>query len=514
MSFLFRSSLLLAVFFGLEKLLGFARQVLIARQFGLSPTLDVFNAANNLPDLLFALISGGALGIAFIPVMSEYLERRGITLAWTLFSRIANIVFLVTVSISIVIAIFAVPIVNSQVGIAPGFTPDQRALVAELMQLNLIATLAFSMGGLIIAGLQANQHFLLPALAPAMYDIGTLIGVLILAPQEGLQIGPLTLPAFGLGIHGLVYGTILGALLFVLIQVPGLIKFGFRWVPSINLRDPGVHKVLVLMGPRVLTVFFIQAIFIATDNLASRVGIGAVTALVYGWLLMQVPETLIGTALGTALLPTLSEQVTRAEREQFTTILRKAVQIILALTIPAALLLSIVIRPVVGLLGFDPADTELVVWTSRAFMLGLTGHSLLEIGVRGFYARQDAITPLLASAVTLVVFILLGIVLYQPLGAPGIALANSAAFTTEALLLLFLLNRRYPGVLQVKAALPRIALAAVSGAVVAALVLALGEGLANSMLLQLVASAAAFVLGAAAVLPWIWKQELTALVRL
>lgn len=514
MSFLFRSSLLLAVFFGLEKLLGFVRQVLIARQFGLSETLDVYNAANNLPDLLFALISGGALAIAFIPVMSEYLETRGSPDAWKLFSRIANFVFLVTAGLSVVIAIFAVPIVNSQIGIAPGFTAEQRALVAELMRLNLIATLMFSMSGLVMAGLQANQHFLLPAIAPSMYDVGTLIGVLILAPTEGQQIGPLTLPAFGLGVYGLVYGTVLGSFLFLLVQIPGLIKYRFRWAPSIRLSDAGVQKVLVLMGPRVLTVFFIQLIFIAQDNLASRLGAGAVSALVYGWLFMQVPETLIGTALGTALLPTLSEQITRAERERFTDTIRKAVQIILALTIPGALILSVVIRPVVGLLGFDPAGTDLVVWTSRAFMLGLVGHSLLEIGARGFYARQDARTPLLASAITLGVFIVLGLLLFQPLGAPGIALANSLAFTTEALLLLVWLNRRYPGMLQIRSALPRITLAGVTGALVAAVVLALGEWFASSLFLQLAAGALALALGAAAVLPWIWKKELTALVRL
>ena len=117
------------------------------------------------------------------------------------------------------------------------------------------------MAGLVIAGLQANQHFLLPAIAPSMYDIGALIGILILVPDTGVQVGPVTLPAMGLGIHGLVYGTILGAALFLGIQIPGLVKYKFRWSPKINLRHPGVQKVLVMMGPRILTMFFIQTIF-------------------------------------------------------------------------------------------------------------------------------------------------------------------------------------------------------------------------------------------------------------
>ncbi|MFU8773548.1 MAG: lipid II flippase MurJ, partial [Anaerolineales bacterium] len=176
-----RSSLIIAIFFGVDKALGFIRQVLIARQFDLSRELDAFNAANNLPELIFVLISGGALAMAFIPVLSEYLEKGGRTLAWDLFSRIANLVFLLTAILSIVIAIFSEQLVSWQIGIAPGFDVEQRALVADLMRLNLIATLIFSMSGLIIASLQANQHFLLPAMAPAMYDIGMLVGVLILA---------------------------------------------------------------------------------------------------------------------------------------------------------------------------------------------------------------------------------------------------------------------------------------------------------------------------------------------
>ncbi|MFN2196210.1 MAG: murein biosynthesis integral membrane protein MurJ [Anaerolineales bacterium] len=514
MSFLFRTSILLAIFFGLEKLLGFARQVLIAREFGLSPALDAFNAANNLPDLLFALISGGALAIAFIPVLSEYLQTRGRSEAWLLFSRVANLIFLLTAGLSIIIAVFAPQIVNSQIGIAPGFSVEQRALVAELMRLNLIATLLFSMSGLVMAGLQANQHFLLPAIAPSMYDVGTLVGVLILAPETGIRLGPLTLPAFGLGIYGLVYGVILGALLFLVIQIPGLIKYGFRWKASLNLRDPGIQQVLALMGPRVITVLFIQLIFIAQDNLASRVGTGAVTALVYGWLFMQVPETLIGTAIGTALLPTLSEQVTRREVETFTSTLYKSIQIILALTLPLTLLLSIVIQPVVELLGFDAAGTEMVVWTSRAFMLGLIGQCLIEVAARAFYAHQDARTPLLASGLTLVLFIGAGILLFRPLGAPGIALANSFAFTAEAFVLLFLINRRYQGLTKITSALPRIGAAALVGAAVAFAVLALTRSISATLIVQLVAAAAALLLGSLAVLPFIWKQELRALVRL
>ena len=439
-----RSTLIIAVFFGLEKILGFLRNVLIARAFNLSTELDAFNAANNIPDLIFALISGGALAMAFIPVLSEYQESNKKSKMWDLFSQITNGVFLVTTLVSLVIAFSAQQLVSWEIGIAPGFSSTQQALVTDLMRLNLIATILFSLGGLAIAGLQSQQHFLVPALAPAMYDIGSLFGILILAPEQGYQLGPITLPAFNFGVYGLVYGVIIGAALFMLIQVPSLIKFGFRWSPKLNPKDPGVIRVLNLMGPRVLTVFFIQLVFILQDNLASRLPTGSVTALVYGWLFMQLPESLIGTALGTALLPTLSEQIANNDITSFRSTLEKTIRVITALTIPITVILAINLGPIIQVLGFTDSGTNLVLWTSRAYLVGLVGHSLLEVASRSFYARHNAKTPLIASGLTLAAFTLLAIPLSRSLGAPGIGLANSLAYTGEVLLLFFLLNRRFP----------------------------------------------------------------------
>jgi putative peptidoglycan lipid II flippase len=179
---------MLAVLFGADKLLGVLRTVIIGRQFGLSEELDVFNAANNLPDLLFALISGGALAIAFIPVLSETISKEGRESSWRLFSGVANLAFIITGSLAVLVAILAGPLVRGQLGIAPGFTLDQQVLAVELMRLNLIATLIFSISGLVMAGLQANKHFLLPALAPLVYDLGQIFGALVLAPEEGFML--------------------------------------------------------------------------------------------------------------------------------------------------------------------------------------------------------------------------------------------------------------------------------------------------------------------------------------
>ena len=458
-----RSTLIIAVFFGLEKVLGFGRNVIIARTFQLSAELDAFNAANNIPDLVFALISGGALAMAFIPVLSDYRQKKSKPEMWGLFSQIANGVFLVTALASIIVALLARQLVSWEIGIAPGFAAGQRSLVVDLMRLNLIATLLFSLGGLAIAGLQSQQHFLIPALAPAMYDIGSFIGILILAPEKGIQLGPITLPAFNLGIYGLVYGVIIGAALFLLIQLPTLFKFGFKWKAKLDVKDPGVIQVVRLMAPRVLTVFFIQLVFITQDNLASRLPTGAVTALVYGWLFMQLPESLIGTALGTALLPTLSEKASMQDMSQFTTTLEKIIRVIIGLTIPLSFILAVNISPFIQILGFDQAGTRLVLWTTWAFLVGLVGHSLLEIAARSFYARHNAITPLAASGLTMLGFIALAIPLSSALGAPGIGLANSLAFTAEAVLLFFLLNRKVPFAPRIKSTLLRAIGASLTG---------------------------------------------------
>ena len=271
-------SLLLAVLFTVDKLLGVARQMLISRQFGLSAELDVFNAANNLPDMIFMLISGGALTIAFIPVLTEVLNKDGKKAAWELFSNVLNLVFLVTAAVAIIFGIFAQPMVSSQLGVAPGFSAEQMQLTVILLRLNLVATLVFSVSGLVMAGLQANQHFFLPALAPIFYDLGQIFGAVILAPSEPYHLGRIALPALGLGVEGLVYGVIIGALLHLLIQVPVLLKYQFRWQPSLNLKETETQKVLKLMGPRVLSMLFIQLIFIVQDNLASRLATGSVTA--------------------------------------------------------------------------------------------------------------------------------------------------------------------------------------------------------------------------------------------
>jgi putative peptidoglycan lipid II flippase len=444
MSRLTRISILLAFFFALDKGAALIRLVILNRQFGFSKAYDAFNVANNIPDMLFTLISGGALAVAFIPVLSETLTQQGKERAWNLFSKIANLAFLVTGVLAILVALLAGPLVRSELGIAPGFEQVQQDLVVDLMRLNLIATMIFAISGLAMAGLQANQSFLLPAMAPLLYNLGLIFGALILAPGPDNSLGPISLPGFGFGIYGLVYGTILGAALHLGIQVPGLLRNGFRWAPQLGLNSAPVRKVLRLMGPRVITMFMVQMTFLVRDNLASRLEQGSVSALTLGYLVVQVPETLIGTAIGTALLPTLSELVASQDGKTFHATLQRAVRVILALTIPIAVVLALGIRPLLefAFRNLTPAEMDSLVWVVRGFLAGLVGECLLEVASRSFYARQDAVTPLIVSGFSLLVFLGTSLSLFRVLGAAGISLSVSIALTFQSLVLLGLLSRR------------------------------------------------------------------------
>jgi len=434
LSFLARTSLLVGSLFLLDKVLAFARAALSLERFGLTHQFDAFNAANNLPDLLFALISGGAIAMAFIPILSASLAARGRAALWDVFSRVANLAFILTGTVAILVAVFAEQIVKAEIGITPGFTPDLQELVIELLRLNLVATLIFSISGLVMAGLQANQHFLFPALAPIMYNVGQLFGVIFLAGR--------------FGVHGLVYGAMIGAALHLLIQIPALVRYEFRWTPSLTINNPEVLEALKLVGPRLLTVFMIQLMFIARDNLASRLveQEGAVSTLTYGWMIMQVPETILGTAIATALLPTLSELASRGNWDDFRRTIESALRVLVALTLPIAAVMAAGLLPLLRLVfrGLDDADASLLALTTRVYLITLCGYSVHEVAVRAFYARKEALFPLAGVAIRLVIYLGIGMIalaFFRQIGSPAIAIAE-ISLTIEAFILFGWLSRR------------------------------------------------------------------------
>ena len=491
LSFLARTSILVAFLFFLDKILALIRAKFSLDIFGLTSQFDAFNAANNLPDLLFALISGGALAMAVIPVLSGTLTLKGQDALWDVFSRVANIAFIGTAIVSIFVAIFAHQIVRAEIGITPGFTPELQTLVAELMRLNLIATLIFSISGLVMAGLQANQHFLFPALAPIMYNVGQLFGIMFLVPR--------------FGVHGLVYGALLGAILHLLIQIPGLIKYKFRWTPAVSINNPEVLEALKLVGPRLLTMFMIQLMFIARDNLASRLNQeGTVSALTYGWMIMQVPETILGTAIATALLPTLSEHAARGAWDEFRQTVEKAIRVLIAITLPIAAVMAAGIHPLLRLVfgGLNEAEAFLLTWTVRMYLITLCGYSIHEVAVRSFYARKEALFPLKAVAIRLAIYLAIGIsvvAFFPSVGAPGIAIAE-ISLTIEAIILFIWLSKRLHEPLRIDGVLFKGLSAALIGGVLA---YSLARYLPGSAVLTALLG---MVAGGLLALPIIWSE--------
>lgn len=425
----------MAAFF-INKLLAIGRQMVIARAFGTSGDYDAFVAAFRLPDILFMLISGGALATAFIPILSERVTLRlsADPDGWRLASATLNTILLIVTLLAILVALIALPLVEWL--IAPGFLPETQQLTARLMQLALISTIIFSVSGLVGGVLHVYQHFLLPALAPLVYNFGIIAGAIFLAPS--------------FGVYGLMWGAILGAAGHLLIQVPGLLRYKMNYHLLLGWRDPGLHQVAKLMGPRILTLGVIQVNFLVIFNLASRLGQGSVSALDYGWDLMQMPQTIIGSAIGIVLFPTLSALAAQGDIAGLRQTTSQALRIILALSIPAMVGLMVLGRPVIQLMfergQFGPSSTAAVYQSLQFWALALVGHCALEVVNRLFYAQKDTTTPLLGAIAGMLVNLGLAVTLYRVLNVGGLALSNGVAVTIEVLLLLVIAHWRMAGV--------------------------------------------------------------------
>lgn len=437
-----RSTGLLIIMFGAAKAISLVQTVIIARFFGVGSEWAAYVTANRIPETIVILIAGGALGNAFIPVLSGLLAKGRDEEADRLFSHVVNIIFLISLIASAVAFTFAPWLVRNV--LAPGFEdPVTIQQTINMMRLLLLGTLIFSISGIAMSVLHSYNRFLLPALAPILYDVGILIGVLFLIEP--------------FGIYGVAYGTILGASMHLLIQVPGLIRNGVRWVPEFGWRDPLVAMVAILMLPRVVGFGLDQFVAIMMNNLGSRLGVEAVAAIDWGWRLMQIPQTLIGTAMSTVIFPTLAKLSEVQDEEGRRQAFAGAMSFVLIASIPAATGLVLVGYPLLTLLeggAFDASATSLVYGTLRGFALGIVVHSVLEISARSFYADKDTLTPLLISVVGVSVNFglalwLSGVLLGGPLlleNASGIALANSLGITVEVTILLFVLHRRWNGI--------------------------------------------------------------------
>ena len=430
------------VAFILSNLTGLLRQILIANAFGTQADIEAFNAANRVAETLFALVAGGALASAFIPTFTSLLTKDDNKGAWHLASSIFNLILLVISITSLIAAIFAPQVVRYV--LAPGFAdqPAKEALTIDLVRLMLPSAAIFALSGLVMGILNSYHKFFVPALAPSMYQIGMIFGVLVLSPS--------------MGIIGLAWGVLIGASLHLLLQVPSLIRLGARYTPTLGLKTPSVHEVARLMGPRLLGVAVVQLNFWINIRLASQHPEGSVTGIVIAFALMLMPQAAIAQSIAIAAMPTFSAQYALGKLNEMRHSLASSLRGVLLLSLPASLGLILLRKPLIVLLyqrgEFDSRSTELVAWALLWYAVGLVGHSVVEIVSRAFYALHDTKTPVFVGIAAMslnVVFSYAFSALFFRIGwlpHGGLALANSLATALEMLGLLYLMRGRLNGI--------------------------------------------------------------------
>lgn len=462
-------TLVVAALFGIDKLLGVVREMVVSRAFGLSPDLDAYFAAFEVPEGLNVIVTGAALTTSLIPLLAGMIARddgEGRDL-WTLISTVVNWVLIIVGVSSVVAAIFARPIILT---VAPGFAGQQAQadLATQLMRLVLIQTLIFSASTVVTGTLQAHQHFFLPALSPLFYTVGRIFGAVVLAPS--------------FGIFGLAYGGLIGAVGHLLIKVPWLIYRRARWVPV--LTHPELSRLLKLMGPRMLGMGVTYVGFVLPTYIGSHLAGGSITAYEFGWKLMQLPETVLGTAMGIVVFPTLAGMAATGDREGLRKTFSWALRLILAFSIPAAVGMLLLGRPLIMLIfqggAFDAAATERVYRALQFFSIGLVTHSALEVVARLFYAQRDMWTPLVAAVAGLAVNATVGWLLSSTMAHAALALSNSLGAGLQVVILMLVARRRLDGVegrmLRVTLLRAGVASAVMGGAIAGFIALLSGAG--------------------------------------
>ncbi|MGQ9456560.1 MAG: murein biosynthesis integral membrane protein MurJ [Armatimonadota bacterium] len=422
-----------------SRLLGLIREMLIARQFGLTPLVSAYTVSFNLPDLLYFFLSSGALSGAFIPVFTERLQTGRQREAWEIFSVIACFMGLVITLTIVLSEVFTAPLVGALA--APGYARKEHKelfeLIVYLTRIILPCQLFFFLGGLMMGTLESRQDFRARAAGPVIYNLGIIFGVLVLARW--------------LGIAGLAWGALLGAFVGnVAYTFYCLNRAGYEFYPSLNLRHPGVKRVGALALPVILGLSLPQIDVIVNRWFATFVSGIAPAALNYANRLMQVPLGVFAQAAGTAILPTLSAYAARNALDDLRAGVSFGLRVILAINIPASIFMAVMADAVVRTVYMSGEFTAARV---SATAVGLTWYSVgifawagQAIVARGFFAMQDTLTPVVLGSLVTIVFVPLNYGLMKVMGHGGLALATSIAATLHLLALVYFLRRRLRGI--------------------------------------------------------------------
>ena len=430
---------MLAILFG--QVMGLARSILVASAFS-AAELDAFSAANRVSETLFTLIAAGALGSAFLPTFTALLVKNDRVSAWKLASSLISLVTLILSLAATLAALFAPQIVRYL--LAPGLSRDPHlfALTVDLLRIQSSSAVLFGLGGLVISILNAHQVFFIPQITAAMYQIGQIFGVLVLARW--------------MGIYGLAWGVVIGAILFLVIQLPSLIKLQGEFMFSLGDRNPDVRKVIQLMGPRVFGAAVVQLNFWVNNNLGSRMAEGSLISLYYGFMLMLMAQAAIAQSVAIAAMPTFSTQYALGKVDEMRMSLASTLRGIFLLAFPASVGLILLARPIVSMLyqhgEFNSVTAQMTAWALLWYAAGLLGHSVMEVLTRAFYAQHDTKTPVIIGTVAMGLNVLFSFAFSRlfiqigwiPLG--GLALANSLATALEATALFVFMRQRLKGI--------------------------------------------------------------------
>lgn len=443
-----------------SRVLGLVREQVFAVSFGAGRDLDAFITAFRIPNLLRDLFAEGALSAAFVTTFTQALERNGEDAAWRLASLVVNALAVVVGGLCLLGIWFAPAITRA---IAPGFAdvPGKLALTVHLTRIMFPFLLLVALAAVAMGILNTRNRFGIPAAASAFFNLGSIVGGLAcvawLAPGylsgvfASVRGGPLPTPDPQLttrAITGMAVGTLFGGLLQLVVQLPSLWRVGFRYRPTLAVRDPALAQVLRLMAPATIGAAAVQMNVFVNNNFASYLGNGPVSWLNVAFRLMQLPIGLFGVAIGTVTLPLIARHAARGDAAAMRTSIRQALELVALLCVPAAAGLAWFGVPVVGLIyehgRFTAVDTAAAAQALAGYAVGLAGYAGIKVLAPAFYALNDVRTPMRVSVLSIAVNFALNWLFVRVLGfgAVGLALSTSAVALANFAILLVVLRRR------------------------------------------------------------------------
>jgi putative peptidoglycan lipid II flippase len=415
-----------------SRILGFVRDAVIARMFGAGLATDAFFVAFRIPNLLRRLFAEGAFSQAFVPILSEYKTRNGEGETRLLVDRVATVLTLALLGVSAVGILAAPWIIYVS---APGFSavPDKFDLTVAMLRITFPYLLFISLVSLAGGILNTWSRFAVPAITPTLLNLSFIFCALVLAPY------------FQPPVLVLAWAVLLGGVLQLALQLPYLAKIGMLPRPRPGFTDPGVRRILKLMGPAVFGVSIAQLSLLINTIFASFLANGSVSWLYYADRLMEFPTGMLGVALGTILLPSLSKYYSGDATEQYSRLLDWGLRLTLLLALPAAVALALLAVPLISTLFRYGQFSVEDLWMTRqalvAYSIGLLGLILVKVLAPGFYARQNIRTPVKIAVITLVTTQLMNLALIGPLQHAGLALAIGLGACLNAGLLYYKLRQ-------------------------------------------------------------------------